>query len=146
MTNPEGHLEPRVAAIEAQLTTLTSDVSDLVGAVRKQGEQMGALALAIERVSAPKQANWLALIGTVVSVVLLFVTIGSLVLYPMTKEITHLQAWSVHHSELELHPVGKTRIDALERRLDLVTAEGSPRIQNRLTVLEEKMKKLEAKQ
>jgi hypothetical protein len=115
MTNPEGNLEPRVAAIETQLGTLTSDVSDLVVAVRKQGEQMGALAIAIERSGAPKQANWFALIGTAISVTLLFITLGGLVLLPMAKEINRFEVWNEKHGDLELHPVGKTRIDALEK-------------------------------
>lgn len=116
MTDPN-KLESRVATIEAQLQTLAGDVSDLVGAVRKQGEQMGLLAIAIERSSAPKRTEWLAIIGTAIGSSLLFISIGTLVLTPMNKEMHALEIWRQKHIDLELHPVGKSRIDALEKNL-----------------------------
>jgi hypothetical protein len=115
MPNPEYALEPRVASLEAELRQVVKAVGDLTTGFDRVEAQIQNLSILIERVSAPKAANWLALIATGTSVTLLFITIGALVLLPMTKEITHLQAWNGRHGDLELHPVGKTRIDALEK-------------------------------
>jgi len=108
-------LGPRVATLETELRQVVKAISDQTTILDRVEGQIQALALALKDVGAPKQANWFALIGTAVSVTLLFITLGSLVLFPISKEIAHLQAWSEHHGDLELHPVGKTRIDALEK-------------------------------
>lgn len=112
-------LEPRIASLETELRGVIKLVGELSRSVSEATErvetQIHGLAVALERVGAPKQANWLALVGASVSVVLLCVTIGSLVLMPISKEINRFESWQEHHDNLELHPVGKTRIDALEK-------------------------------
>ena len=109
------HLEPRVASLENEVRHVVKLVGDLTASFDRVEEKLQSLALALQQVGAPKQANWFALIGAGVSVTLLIVTIGGLVLLPMGKEINRLEDWHQKHSDLELHPVGKTRIDALER-------------------------------
>lgn len=149
ITTEKNRLEPRVASLETELRVVVKAVGDLTKAFDRVETQIQSLALMVERVGAPKQANWLALIATAVSVTLLFVTLGGLVLLPMGKEITRLQAWSDHHGNLELHPVGKTRIDALERELRerwIIDSAGldkifdrTEKVLNRLIVLETKL-------
>ena len=79
--------------------------------------------------------------------------IGAAALSPLYLRMSDVQATAAQcradyqaHTLLALHPVGSEKIAGLERRLDIITQDGSPVTQNRLTVLEEKMKKLEAKQ
>lgn len=108
-------LEPRVASLETEVRQVVKLVGDLSSSFDRVEAQIQSLALLVERVGAPKQANWFAIVGTSVSVVLLCVTLGGLVLLPMSKEINRWQVWSDYHEHLELHPVGKSRIDALEK-------------------------------
>lgn len=112
-------LEPRVATLETELRQVVKSIGELTtgfGEFTKTVEsQFRSMAVLLERVAAPKQTNWAVLVGVSVSVTMLFITIGGLVLYPMSKEFNGLAAWREKHSDLELHPVGKTRIDALEK-------------------------------
>lgn len=113
--NGGAKLEPRVASLEIEVRQVVKLVGDLSSSFDRVESQIQQLALLIERVSAPKQANWFAIVGTGVSVVLLFLTVGGLVLLPMTKELSRWEHWQEEHIKLDLHPKGQVRLDALEK-------------------------------
>ena len=144
-----GHLEPRVAALETGIASLTGDIAELVKAVHEQGVSIGKLAVEVRGVQGPRKTDW----GVILTAAGLMMAIGAAALSPLYLRMNDVQATAAQnradyhaHTLLTLHPVGAEKIAALERRLDLVTAEGSPITQNRLVLLEEKVRKLEAKQ
>ena len=120
MPDSNNHLEPRVAAIEAQLATLTTDVSSLVTAVREQSKQIGSLAVEVSTAKGPRKTEWSVMIGAIA----LFMSIGAAALSPLYLRMGDMQLTQQGNSEkfevhekLRLHPVGSEKIDALEKDL-----------------------------
>ena len=156
MSETHKSIEPRVAKLEGTLEALTSDVRDLAGIVRDQGKQMQVgmerLGLSVERASAPKSVQWFPLIGTVLSVGALIVSIGAAVLSPMIQRIGVIESAVMKHDDefhghekLTLHPVGAQRIDALEKTVEDLRKDGTPKMRETVAVLEERLKALEKK-
>ena len=120
MPAPPNHLEPRVASIEAQLSTLTKDMGELVKAVHEQGAQIGALAIGVSAAQGPRKMEW----GTMVSAIGLFLAIGAAALSPIYLRMADMQmalhenkAETREHAAMTLHPVGTEKIRALEAAL-----------------------------
>lgn len=115
------HLESKVATLETELRQVVKTVGELATGMQEFSKrvetQIQSLAISVERVAAPKQTNWTALVGTGVSVGMAIITIGALVLWPMGREIDRLHAWHEKHEALELHPVGAEKIEKQEKHL-----------------------------
>ena len=156
--------------------SLASNVQTIATTIREHAEttdkQINSLAVEIIKAGAPKQANWLGLISASVAISTLLMAIGAAVLLPLNQrvemirnELMNLNAQCREHELLQLHPVGKSRIDALEIelraeaariveahrlaveginvRLDDVYEHGSPVTRERLALIEDRLKRAE---
>lgn len=132
--NPENiHLEPRVAKLEGTMDAIATNLRDLTGLVREQGQQMQALVVAVTTATGPHKTDY----GVAISAVFLVITIGSLVLYPMGKELNVAVADLREHQRLTLHPVGESRINALE----VLLKDGRDRNSDSIRELDAKLQK-----
>lgn len=133
---PNG-IEPRVTRVEAQLEsvvrdigTLTSSVHELAKAVQHQGEnidtQIKQLSVAIVQAAGPKKVDW----AVIVSSLGLILTIWAATLSPLylrlhdtSSDLIKLDDRLTSHERLKLHPVGETRIDSLEKTIQIAITE-----------------------
>jgi len=118
-TEPE--LRTRIAVVERDLTTLTTDVRDLMKVVRD-------LATTVTEAKAPRRVDWFPLVGAAMSAIVLIMAIGSAVIVPLNGEVNALKATQYRqrdrfdtHSMLPLHPVGASKVENLERLSLLLT-------------------------
>ena len=128
-------IEPRLATVETQIGSVTgqlrelaNDVRDLSSTLRDQGVRVEGeiqkLLVGLTNAAAPRRTDWQALLTGVG----LILAIGGAALSPVYLRLSDVQT-AVHdnaksvvqvakaltdHSKLKLHPVGETRIDALE--------------------------------
>jgi len=144
--NGERVLESRVTTIEAnmdsfrnELAQVSTGLKDLITNVAKRNDaaedQFQKLMVQISEAKAPKRIDWMAIIGTGVSVFLLLITIGALVLQPLYKDMNRMaendKSYSdsvaimtkrfhdeLHvHETLTLHPVGQQIVTALDKKI-----------------------------
>lgn len=122
------YLEPKVAKLESNVEALTRDVqslstsiNDLGDTVKRQGEQTNqqiqGLMVAVTSASGPRKTDWHLL----VSLGLFTLAIGAIVFAPLQSRMSvhEHQADGIvarfdEHNKLQLHPVGASRIEALE--------------------------------
>lgn len=144
--NGERQIELRVTTIEAnmdsfrnELSQVSSGLKDLILTVGKRSDeaekQFQMLMVQISEAKAPKRTDWMAIIGTGVSVFLLVITIGALVLQPLYKEMSRMSEFDksyndsivamnkgfhdeLHvHETLTLHPVGQQIVSDLNKKI-----------------------------
>ena len=121
----ESHMEGRVARLEEGLTQLTRNVSDLTTSLREYSAQtnqkIDALAISVTQAQSPKRTDW----SVIIAASRIDFGVGGSGTYSSERstqdnkqQIEKYHESMVEHMKLELHPVGKARIDALEKRYD----------------------------
>lgn len=131
MSDIENALESRVARNEANIESiaktvdsLSKDVRQLTQLLQKHSEEIEAqiksLLVAVTSAAGPRKTDWHLVLGGVG----LVLAIGAAVFSPLLLRINDLQIVVEKHSvdlrdhaKLPLHPVGETRINALETSL-----------------------------
>ncbi len=106
-------LDERVAAIEV-------DLRNVISSVKGVSEDVRALAASVVKASSPRPTNW----GTIIAACALILGIGNAVFWPLDFRMTELksdqnkleEAFS-KHAALPLHPVGESRMNAIENDL-----------------------------
>jgi len=122
----EIHLEPRVAKLETGLETLTRNVSELAAVMRENAvatnTKIDNLIVSVTQAQAPKKTEW----GVLISAFGLILALGAAVLVPLnnsTQEnknmIEACHQVLVKHMELDMHPVGCAKVQALEKAVSL---------------------------
>jgi hypothetical protein len=124
-------LEPKVAKLDVQVEALTRDVASLSSSIRDLSEivqkhwqqtegQFQQVLVAIERASAPRKTDWHLVLGALG----LILAIGAAAFSPLMlrlsdvqQDVDKTQINLKAHESLNLHPVGQTRVDALEADL-----------------------------
>lgn len=124
-------LEPKVAKLEVAVDTVTKDLASLTGIVRelaqgvqKQWQQTEAqysqLLVAVERAAAPRKTDWHLVLGAVG----LILALGAAAFSPMMLRtndlqdtVNRMQSSFSAHERLNLHPVGESKISAIEADL-----------------------------
>ena len=137
-TNPR-YLEPRVIRVETELESLTKDIAsltvnikDLSSAVSRQSEnvekQFQSLAVAVTTAGAPRKTDW----GVIVAAVGMVFMAGAATLSPLYLRMNDVQVSAFRsmqrmddHEKLVMHPVGLSRVDALEKSLRERASENS---------------------
>jgi len=134
----ENNFEPRLTVVERELETLTKDVKEMCKSVRD-------LTVLVTEVKAPRRVDWFPLFGAVMSAIVLIMAIGSAVIVPLNSEVTALKLANDRqrdrfdlHTVLPLHPVGASRVDALERLSLLLTEQ----LKQNLDGLDKKLQQL----
>lgn len=124
-------------ALQRDIPTLTTDVRALVKTV-------GDLALMVTEAKAPRRVDWFPLVGMIVSVIVLVMAIGSAVIVPLSNQVALLKESQERqrertdvHTALPLHPMGATRVDALERLSLLLTEQ----LRQNLDTLDKKLQR-----
>ena len=148
---PVSRLEPRVAKVETELEAvvgnlglLSSDVRSLAASVRQQGDnfdlQMRQLHVAVTSAAGPRKMQWEAIIAAVA----LIMAIGASALSPLYLRMADVQTdlkeeqlARTAHEQLKLHPVGETRINAMEQ----ILKEGRDRNSEAIRELDAKLQK-----
>lgn len=128
---PNDHLEPRVAKVETAIEAITRDINalvsnvrDLTSAVRTQGDQTDAqirnLLVSVTAAAGPRKTDWALLIGAIG----LILAIGAAAFSPMLLRINDLytkqdktEERMREHELLRLHPVGESRLNAIEEAM-----------------------------
>ena len=125
MPEPHNHLEPRVARLETQLSTLAKDITDLSDVVKDLAKgtaaQIKDLLVAVNSAAAPRPTNWVMFIsGTA-----LVMAIGAAVLNPVSARVLILEhrVEELHnsvaaHSLLPIHPVAAKEVEYLKERIE----------------------------
>jgi hypothetical protein len=119
------NLEPRVAKLEVGLDRLTEDVRSLASIVRDQGatveKQLSELTVAVTQAAGPRKTDW----STIISAILLIMTIGSAVFFPLNQlvqenkiAVENLSEFVHQHEKLDIHPVGNAILNRMERELE----------------------------
>jgi hypothetical protein len=117
-------VEVHIESITTSIATMTQSVSELATVVRTQDEhveaQMRQLLVAVTAAAGPRKTEW----GVIISALGVLLAIGAAAFSPLLLQLGHLQSdmhnmeiSSIEHSKLPLHPVGHSRIDALELAL-----------------------------
>lgn len=117
--NPQ-KLVAQVAENTANIADLTKDIGQLVVVTGKISDQIGSLALAVNTAQAPRKTDVFALMTISISTIFLLITIGGLVLYPISQtlqtitKIDEKQADTfAAHNALTLHPAGQIVVTKL---------------------------------
>lgn len=121
------NLEPRVAKLEVGLDRLTEDVRSLASIVRDQGstveKQLSELAVSVTQAAGPRKTDW----STIISAILLIMTIGSAIFFPLNQivqenkiAVENLSNLFHEHEKLDSHPVGNAILNRTERELQNV--------------------------
>ena len=140
-----GQLEANVAALFRLQDSLSAEVHALTDSLRQYGEKTSeALRVQAEKTGdqirhltqlatdakAPKETNWIGLGGVLLSLVSVLALVGGLVLWPLAKELDELKRDYREHAHLTLHPVGATKVDAIEKAFDVRARELETRLRD----------------
>lgn len=127
-TSKDNNAEVRLTRVETEVESLAFSLDKLVTTVDKQSleikqqssetnRQLQHLIGAVTAASGPKNTDWKMLI----SLGLFILAIGGVAFSPMfiqiadnKTELTRLTDRAIEHQKLNLHPVGESRVDALE--------------------------------
>lgn len=130
--NGDSHWQPRLARLEADveainhnLNSLSSTVNELAKSVSNQsslfGEQVKTLMVAVERAGGPRKTDWQVLISGLTLVLALGMSAGTPMMMQIRDSKTRLDevvAEVREHHKLPMHPVGESRLGAIERTLN----------------------------
>ena len=117
-------IETELESVQRDVGIISADVRSLSVAIRQQGdlftEQLRQLNISVVNAAAPRKLDY----SVILTAIALVMAIGAAVLSPIYLQIASLQKIAeahrdefVSHSKLDMHPVGLTRINALERSL-----------------------------
>ena len=124
--------EPKLAALEATVESITLNLGQLTASVqaittalgeltRHSAAQFEQLAVGVAAVAGPRKTDW----AVFVAAGILILAIGNGALSPLQQRMDMLQEeqhramqWHDKHAALSLHPVGKARIDALDLKVN----------------------------
>jgi len=145
--------EPKIASLETALAGLTRDLgtlttsiqgvsADLASYAKGTSEHLRLLGIDVAAAAAPRRADW----QVVVAASILVLALSAAVIAPLSLRITDTQASLVRfdrefteHERQTLHPVGLALMARVEADVKQLRDEGSPVMQQRLAVLEEKL-------
>ena len=130
--NPSNSLlEPRVTRVEAELEAITRDIGILSADVKtmssasvRQAENMEkeiqGLAVAVTSAAGPRKTDWQTIVGAIGVIM----AVGAACLAPLYMRVADVETGIEHqkelfaiHEKLVMHPVGSSRVDALELAL-----------------------------
>lgn len=150
---PSRDLEPKVAKLESSVEAISRDVESLSGSVRdlaktvsehgdRTDQQIKNLLVAVTSASGPRKTDWSVLVAAAG----LILAIGAAAFTPVVLRIDDanaayrgLESKFSAHEQLQMHPVGKSRVDNLETAMKEYDAALDQKLQKEAKLMEEKM-------
>ena len=124
-----GTAETAIATLSASVESIGSDLRDFIDVSRKFNatieESLRANAAAIAEAKAPRRTDW----QTVIFGISLIMAVGVAWIEPLRLRVWDTEMKNTlqdslyrEHEKLELHPVGRSRVDAMEKKFDELSA------------------------